>query len=91
MRGELLATNIILQHTWFLANFVISNGLVEKVKMTKVDDKEQNAFMDKSTNIKVDDVQIVRFRWWLCVPNDERLTKPYWRRHIILNFPYILK
>lgn len=48
MRGELLATNIILQHTWFLANFVISNGLVEKVKMTKVDDKEQNAFMDKS-------------------------------------------
>lgn len=56
----------------FLANFVISNDLIEKVKIIQVDDKEVNAFIKKSTDIKVD-VGIVRFQGWLCVPDEEEL------------------
>lgn len=59
MTWELLATNQILQHIEFLANFIISNDLVEKKKMTQVNDKEINALMKKSIYIKVDDVRIV--------------------------------
>lgn len=39
--------------------------------MTYVDGKELNAFVEKSTNIKVDGVGIIRFKEWLCVPNDK--------------------
>lgn len=43
--------------------------------MTQVDDKKWNPFMEKSTDIKVNDVGIVRFRGQLCVPNDKELKK----------------
>lgn len=59
MIKEIIVTNLVLQPSGFLANLVISNDLIEKAKMTQIDDKELNTFMDKSTNVNVDDVGIV--------------------------------
>lgn len=75
MTGELVATNLILHPNGYLANFVISNDLIERVKITQVDDKELNSFMEKSTNLKLDNMGIVRFRGRLRVLNDEELRK----------------
>lgn len=55
MIGEIIITNPILQATRFLANLVISNDQIEGVKMTQVDDKELNAFLEKITEFNVDD------------------------------------
>lgn len=55
MIGEIIITNPILQATRFLANLVISNDQIEGVKMTQVDDKELNAFIEKITEFNVDD------------------------------------
>lgn len=58
-----------------MAYLVISDDLIEIVKMTRVDDKELNALMEKSKDIKVDDIGIVRFRGWLSVSNDKEVKK----------------
>lgn len=55
MIGEIIITNPILQATRFLANLVISNDQIEGVKMTQVDDKELNAFIEKITEFNVED------------------------------------
>lgn len=71
MSGELIAINPILYVTWLLVNLVISNDLIELVNMTQVDDKELTEFMEKSIDIKVDDLGVARFQGKLCVPRDE--------------------
>lgn len=71
MSGELIAINPILYVTWLLVNLVISNDLIELVNMTQVDDKELTEFMEKSVDIKVDDLGVARFQGRLCVPRDE--------------------
>lgn len=73
MTGELVAINPLLQPIGFLLNFVISIDLIEPGKMIQVDDKELNTLMENSTDIKVDDLGIVRFQGRLCVPNNDEL------------------
>ena len=73
MIGELVAVNPVCRDTGFLANLVISNDLIDRIKLAQVGDKELNDFMEKSIDIQVDDNDIVRFRGWLCVPKDDQL------------------
>lgn len=47
--GELIAINLVLHVNGLLANFVISNYLIDKLKMTQVDDKEFTELMEKLT------------------------------------------
>lgn len=48
-----------------MANFVNFNDLIERVKIAQLDDNELNAFMEKTTYIKLDNLRIIRFRRWL--------------------------
>ena len=74
MQGELFAINPVLHVTGLLANLV-TNDLIEQVKLTQVDDQELTKFMEKSVGIKVDNLGVARFRGRLCVPKDENLWK----------------
>ena len=51
MTGELVAVNPVCRDTGFLANLVISNELIDRIKLAQVDDKELNDFMEKSRDI----------------------------------------
>ena len=75
MTVDLVSTNPVIQPTGFIANLVISNDLIERVKIRQVEDNELISFMEKSADIKVDDVGIARFNGRLCVPKDEELRK----------------
>lgn len=48
-----------------MANFVNFNDLIERVKIAQLDDNELNAFMEKTTYIKLDNLRIIRFQRWL--------------------------
>ena len=73
MTGELVAVNPVCRDTRFLANLVISNDLIDRIKLAQVGDKELNNFMKKSRDIQIDDNGIARFRGRLCVPKDDQL------------------
>ena len=73
MTGELVAANPVYCDTGFLANLVISNDLIDRIKLAQVGEKELNDFMEKSIDIQVDDNGIARFRGRLCVLKDDQL------------------
>lgn len=54
---------------------MISNDLIEQVKMDLEDDKEFIEIMEKSNDIKVDNLVVARFRGRLCVLGDENFRK----------------
>ena len=51
MTEELVAINPICVDRGFLANLVISNDLIDRIKLAQVGDKELNDFMEKSRDI----------------------------------------
>ena len=48
MTGELIATNLVSCDTGFIANLVISNDLIDRIKIAQVGDKELTDFVEKS-------------------------------------------
>lgn len=49
--------------------------MIKQIKFVQVDDKELAEFMKKSTDIKLDDLGVARFRSRLCALKDENLRK----------------
>ena len=48
MTGELVAVNPVCRDTEFLVNLVISNDLIDRIKIAQVGDKELTDFVEKS-------------------------------------------
>lgn len=59
---------------------MISNNLIEQVKMAQVDDKELAKFIEKSIDIKVDDLGVQYFKV-NCVLKDKNLRKSILEAH----------
>ena len=75
MSGEVVAINPIEQLTGLLANLVVSNDLVDRVKLAQMGDEELNEMLDKIPDIVADSNSVIRFRGRLCVPKDNALRR----------------
>ena len=73
MSVEVVAINPVERLTGLLANLVISNVLVDRVKLAQMKDEELNEVLDKTLNIVADSNSVIRFRGRLWVPNDDAL------------------
>ena len=75
MSAEVVAINPVERMTGILANLVISNELVDRVKLTQMEDEKLNEMLDKTPNIVADSNSVIRFRGRLCVPNNDALKR----------------
>ena len=75
MSAKVVAINPVERLTRLLANLVISNELVDRVKLAQMDDEELNEVLDKTPDIVVDFNSIIRFRGRFWVPNDDALKR----------------
>lgn len=75
MSTEVVAINLV---ELLLVYLVISNDLVDSVKLAQTDDLELREFMERSFDVSVDNEGLLRFRGSLCVPKYDAL------RHNIL-------
>ena len=73
MSAEVVAINPVERLTGLLANLVISNELVDRVKLAQMEDEELNEMLNKTHDMVVDSNSVIRFRGRLCVPNDDAL------------------
>ena len=75
MSAEVVAINPVEQLTGLLANLIISNDLVDQVKLGQLEDEELTQFTEKSAYIVVDSDEVMRFRGRLCVSKDDALRR----------------
>ena len=75
MSAEVVAINLMEQLTGLLAYLVISNELVDRVKLAQMEDEELNEMLDKTPDMVADSNSVIRFRGRLCVPNDDALRR----------------
>ena len=75
MSAEVVATKPVERLTGLLANLVISNELVDRVKLAQIKDEELHEMLDKIPDIVADSNSVIRFRGRLCVPNNDVLKR----------------
>ena len=75
MSAEVVSINPVEQLTGLLANLVISNDLVDRVKIAQMEDEELNKMMERTSDITIDSNSVIRFRGRLCVPNNDALRR----------------
>ena len=75
MSTEAVVINPVERMTGLLANLVISNELVDRVKLAQMEDGELNEILDKTPDIVADSNSVIRFRGRLWVPNDDALRR----------------
>ena len=73
MSADVVAINLVEQLIGLLANLVISNELVDRVKLAQTEDEEVNEILDKTPDMVADSTSVIRLRGRLCVPNDDAL------------------
>ena len=67
----MVVINPVERLTGLLANLVISNELVDRVKLAEMEDEELNEMLNNTLDMVEDSNSVIRFRGRLCVPNDD--------------------
>ena len=75
MSAEVVAMNPVERLTGLLANLVISNELVDRVKLAQMEDEKLNEMLYKTPDMVVDSNRVIRFRGRLWVPNNDALRR----------------
>ena len=73
MSAEVVSINPVERLTRLLANLVIFNELVDRVKLAQMEDEKLNEMLEKTPYMVVDSNSVIRFRGRLWVPNDDAL------------------
>lgn len=66
MSAEVVAINPMKQLTSFMANLIISNDLVNQVKLALMEDEELSKLVESTLEIIVESDSVLRFRGRLC-------------------------
>ena len=75
MSAEVVSINPVERLTGLLANLVITNELVDRVKLAQMEDEKLNEMLDKTPDMVVDSNRVIKFRGRLWVPNDDALRR----------------